>query len=141
MPKLVVDASVAIKWQVREPYNEEARLLLTNDEELVAPDWLLVEAASTYWKKIKSSELLEVHAERHLEELPEYFHELFPCADVLPTALNLAVRLRHSVYDCLYLALAVREGGALITADEEFFKKVKRSGRLDAIRFLPDEGK
>lgn len=141
MATLVVDASVAIKWQVREPYNDEARLLLANDEELIAPDWLLVEAASTFWKKVKSSELLQVHAERHLEELPEYFHELRPCSDILPEALRWSIRLHHSVYDCLYLALADRAKASLITADKKFFAKVSASGAFEAIRFLPEERK
>jgi predicted nucleic acid-binding protein len=40
-------------------------------------------------------------------------------------AIALAIRLRHPVYDCFYVALAERERCALITADERLVAAVK----------------
>jgi predicted nucleic acid-binding protein len=54
-----------------------------------------------------------VSAEQHLE--PE---------------ITLAAHLRHSLYDCLYLALALGEGTQLITADQRFVERVRRDRRL-----------
>lgn len=125
---LVVDASVAVKFLVREPGNDEARRLLSIPDPLIAPDWLLAEAASTFWKKVKRSELLMIHAERHLDDLPRFFETLFPSADLVSEALRLSFRLRHAVYDCLYLALALREDCRLITADAEFASAIIRAG-------------
>ncbi len=127
---LVVDASVAVKWLVREPGNDAARALFDLPDPLIAPDWLLVEAASTFWRKVKRSELLEIHAERHMDDLPEFFSELFESSELAKDALRIGFRLRHSVYDCLYLALAEREDCQLVTADAEFFAAIKR-GRLE----------
>ena len=36
----------------------------------------------------------------------------------------MACALSHPVYDCLYLALAEREGTRLITADQPFVERV-----------------
>ena len=67
---LVIDASVAVKFLVREHDTDRARTLITSPQVLIAPDWLLIEAASTFWIKVKRSELLAVHAERHMDHSP-----------------------------------------------------------------------
>jgi predicted nucleic acid-binding protein len=133
---LVVDASVAVKWLVREKDTEAARKLLRAPEPLIAPDWVVVEAASTFWKKVKRSELLAIHAERHLENLPEFFMDLHPAAEIVHNAFQLSIRLRHSPYDCLYLALALREDTELVTADEEFHQAILKAGLADRVRLL-----
>lgn len=133
---LVVDASVAIKLVCREHDTDKARELLSIPDALIAPDFLLVEAASVLWKKVKRSELLELHAERHLGDLPIFFQALLPTRDLMPLALSLAFRLRHSVYDCIYAALAVRERVALVTADEGLAVAMERGGLGDQVRRL-----
>lgn len=133
---LVVDASVAVKWMVRERGNEAARSLFDMPDPLIAPDWLLIEAASTFWKKVKSGELLELHAERHLVDLPQFFSRLYEGEQLIGSALSLAFRLRQSVYDCLYLALAERENCRIATADAEFVTALKRRGMEDRALLL-----
>jgi len=125
---LVVDASVAIKWMVVEAGNDAARGLFDLPDPLIAPDWLLIEAASTFWKKMKNSELLFIHAERHLEDLPHFFSRIFPSDALIRDAFRLSYAMRHSVYDCLYLALAKREQCRVVTADVAFFGAMKRCG-------------
>ena len=133
---LVVDASVAVKWFVRENLTEQARTLLVIPDTLSAPDWILVEAASTFWKKVKRGELLAIHAERHLRDLPTFFETLHPAAELIGEAFNFSVRLRHSVYDCVYLALAQREKVELVTADEKFAAKLDEHGLAEQVRLL-----
>ena len=133
---LVVDACVAMKWVLREPGNEAARALFDLPDPLIAPDWVLVEAASTLWKKVKASELLEIHAERNLDDLPEYFSRLYSSTSLVRDALQLSFRLRHSVYDCLYLALAHQQGCGLVTADEEFYRRLVNRGMAEGVQLL-----
>lgn len=133
---LVIDASVAMKWLVREPGNDAARALFDEPDPLIAPDWLLIEAASTLWKKVQRSELLEIHAARHLADLPEFFSRLYPSAPLAEEALEQGFRLHHAVYDCLYLALAHREAATLVTADEKFFRRLNAGGLADRARLL-----
>lgn len=128
---LVIDASVAVKFLVREHDTDQARLLITSPEVLIAPDWLLVEAANTFWKKVKRSELLAVHADRHMDDLPLFFGKLFPSSELAKEALNLAIQLKHSVYDCLYLALALREQTKLVTADKQFHVRLVENGMAE----------
>jgi predicted nucleic acid-binding protein len=131
---LVVDASVAVKFLVREAGNDAARRLLTIPDPLIAPDWLLVEAANTLWKKVKRSELLVIHAERHLGDLPSFFEALYPASELVEEAFRLSIELRYGTYDCIYLALAVRENCQLVTADVEFAAAVAKAGMQDRLR-------
>ncbi len=133
---LVVDASVAVKFVVREHDTEAARRLLQISDPLIAPDWLMVEAASTFWRKVKRSELMAIHATRHLEDLPQFFERLYPSTALVRAAFDWSIKLKHPVYDCLYLALAEREGCRLITADEKFASVVQAGGKSDMVELL-----
>lgn len=44
---------------------------------------------------------------------------------LFPRALELSQLFRQSVYDCLYVALAEREGCELVTADDKLIKAVQ----------------
>ena len=50
---------------------------------------------------------------------------LVPLEELVEDATRLALTLGHPVYDCLYLALAVREKTRLITADRQFARVVR----------------
>lgn len=125
---LVVDASVAVKFVLRETGSAAARHFIEISDPLIAPDWLLAEAASAMWKKVKRSELLAVHAERNLEALPAFFERLHPSRELVSEAFGWSFRLRHPVYDCLYLALALREECMIVTADEKFHRALEAGG-------------
>lgn len=127
---LVVDASVAVKFLTWERGSQEAFTYLDAEDPLIAPDIVVPEVANALWKKVRNSELLEVHAEAGLDDLPQFFVRLTPTLELMKSAFNLSFRLRHAVYDCVYLALAIRDGATLVTADEKFAKAVVR-GRLE----------
>jgi len=119
---VVVDASVILKWVLDEPGQAEAEALL--DQELTAPALWLVEAANALWRRVIRGELLAEEAQERLAELGNAPVRTSAIADDLMVAVRLAIRLRHPVYDCLYLAAALREGTHVVTADVRFFEAV-----------------
>jgi predicted nucleic acid-binding protein len=50
---------------------------------------------------------------------------LTPTAALLEEAYRLAVTHQRTVYDCLYLALSIREGCPFITADEKLVNAIQ----------------
>src|SRR5262245_10600563 len=50
---------------------------------------------------------------------------LVAAVPLLPRALELAKQFRQTVYDCLYVALAEREGYELVSADDKLVKAVQ----------------
>ncbi len=123
MKRLVVDASVAIKWVVEEPGTAEA--LALRRYRLSAPDLLIPECANILWKKARRQEMSADEASLAARLLEHADVELIPMRRLLEPATRLAIQLDHPAYDCLYLALAQSTGCSFVTADAKFCAKVK----------------
>lgn len=115
----VIDSSVAIKWYVPEPHDAEALRLRTGGVALHCPDFLKIELAAILWKKIRRDGLPRSEADNILDDLAKIAVTWHPSDSLVPAAFNLADRTNRTVYDCLYLALAVQLDGVMITADEK----------------------
>ncbi len=135
----VVDASVVLKWFLPKPDSAAADLLLemllNAEAELIAPELLLVETANALWKRTVRSELsaeeaLRIH--RDLVTLPISF---VADADIADDALQLALKYNHSVYDCMYCALADKRRCEFVTSDLSLVNKFK--GVFPFLRYLP----
>jgi len=133
---LVVDASVAIKWFVREPLHEEALRLLDNSEELHAPDLIVAEVGNVAWKKARRGEIARNHALEIGAAIRQGSPLLYPVALFIDRALEIAFALDHPVYDCLYVACAEALGSSLVTADDKLYRSAKRAGFESRVALL-----
>ncbi len=120
MTAYVVDASVAAKWFVPEDLSDEASRLLRDDHELCCPDLLHPELGNIVWKKTRGGEITSSEARSILRALERVPLAVFPSRALLEAALDLALATRRSVYDSLYLALALALECRLVTADRRF---------------------
>jgi predicted nucleic acid-binding protein len=115
--RVVVDASVAVKWFVPEELSTEARMVLADEYELLAPDLLWAELGNALWKKHRRRELDQRTASRLLRDFSRVPIKFHPAGRWTEAALELAIRQGVTVYDGLYLALAAGNGCRLMTAD------------------------
>ena len=136
--RLVVDASVAVKWLVEEVDAESANRLLHNNHELHAPRLLASEVANALWRKVRMGEMAHGDAgmlTAAVTEMPlHWFDDEQICAD----SVRLALELDRPVYDCVYLALGYRIGATLVTADTRFANAVKATQHGGAVVTLTD---
>ncbi len=121
--RLVVDASVVVKWVIPEEYTEQAVLLrddhLDGRVEAHAPDLLLLEAASALRKYVLRGILDARRALRALQLLAEAGVSLRPVdGELALEALRLSLQLGVTPYDAAYIALARRLRAPLYTADD-----------------------
>ncbi|MDB5686638.1 MAG: PilT protein N-terminal, partial [Rhizorhabdus sp.] len=126
MSRLVIDASVAIKWVVAEDGTPEAVSLL-GVPGLVAPDLLIPECSNILWTKVRRSELTADEAMMAARILQHADVEIYPMRSLLETATRLALDLDRAAYDCVYLALAVANGWRFVTADVRFLRRVRQA--------------
>ncbi len=133
---LVVDASVVIKWFVRETLHTEALRLLDHPADLHAPDLLAAEVTNIAWKKCRLGEIGKSQAEEIAQAIHRGTPLLYPSALFNERALDLAFKIDHPVYDCLYLACAETLGGTLITADDKFHRAAVKAGFADRLQSL-----
>jgi predicted nucleic acid-binding protein len=116
-----------VKWVIPEVLSDQAEALRGRADRVLAPDLLLPEAANALWKKLIRREITAREAAQAITLLMASGLDLRPSGPLLGRALGLARRLRHPVYDCLYVTLAQAEGATLITADQRLLARVARA--------------
>lgn len=117
MSCVVFDASALVKLAVEEAGTAEARSRFEASEDPAAPDWCMLECAQALWKKAYRGEYPPDVMLQALAILQRIDLRLQPSADVVDSTLQLALSQKHPAYDCAYVALALLEDAALVTAD------------------------
>lgn len=123
----VIDASVAVKWFVRENLHEQALALLDHRDHLAAPELIVSEVANIAWNKVVRNEISPEHAGYITMAISQYIPTLHRSVGLSQRALEIALTLNHCVYGCIYLACAERVDGILITADRKLRQSVRGS--------------
>jgi predicted nucleic acid-binding protein len=118
---VVVDASVVIKWFVPEAGSDAASRLLVSEDRLAAPDLLFAEIANAIWKKALRGQLTRAESQRLVSDIERIAVDTTPCRALATDAHAIALITSRSVYDSMYLALALRLDTRVVTADERFF--------------------
>ena len=124
MSVFVVDASVVIKWFVPEIHSDAARRLLAATHQYLAPDLLFPEVGNAIWKKVRRGELTAGEGRRLAVDISSIAVETVPTRGLMIDAHALAITTGLTVYDAMYLALAVRLKTALVTADDRLSRTV-----------------
>ena len=136
---VVVDASLAFKWLVKEERSDEARAIARSWEgrgvQTAAPHFMPVEVANALHRRVTRNEMSVEEAVGLAESLLASGIELRDPPDLYGRALELASRLEQgAVYDAHYLALAEALDCELWTADETFFRAA--SPVVDNVRWI-----
>lgn len=119
--KFILDASTALKWVLKETNSHKA--LRLRDEyrqhanELLAPETFVVEVAHALTKAERKRAIRVGEAIILLADIMSTRPDLEPYLPFVPRAVELSSAMRIGVYDCLYVALAEREGCKIVTDD------------------------
>lgn len=123
LPRIVVDASVAVKWLLPEPGSDDARALLyqamLGQTQIAAPVLLKTEVANALWSRYATAESILQSAEviTLWEEFCRIPLSFCPNDPLHSQALKIACQSKCTVYDCLEIACVMHLGAVLITAD------------------------
>jgi predicted nucleic acid-binding protein len=126
---VVVDARVVIKWFVPEAGSDAASRLPASEDRLEAPDLLFAEIANAIWKKALRGQLTHAESQLLISDIEKIAVDTTPCRALANDAHAIALITSRSVSDSMYVALALRRGTHVITADERFFH---------ALQWFPD---
>ena len=124
----VIDTSVTVKWFLKEPF--ELQVLKVRKDfaqgnlRLLAPDMIYSEFGNTIWKQVVFHGLDPALGEKMILAFCSVPIEIIPAKSLIPSAFELAVRQKQSLYDCLFLALSQATNSILLTADETFYRKL-----------------
>jgi predicted nucleic acid-binding protein len=125
MSRFVIDASVAAKWflpAAGETLTDEALQLLrryTNGEiRLIVPDLFWAEFANILWKAVRQGRWTKGAADAPIAAMKDRNLPTAPTLTLLEEAFTIATTFDRTVYDSLYVALAISSKAQLVTADE-----------------------
>lgn len=138
MSRVVVDASVVVKWFVPEVHAEAAAAILGGPYDLCFPDLLYPEVGNVLWNKLRRGEVDETEAAAIVTTLSRLAVEVFASGPILPAALELALATGSTVYDCTYVCLAASVRAPLVTADRRLVSTQSRGPLGRWVRFVDD---
>ena len=131
--KIVIDASVLIKWYLPEIHSLEAELLVNDLFEIQAPELLITEFGNILWKKCKIAELSSEESSIVADQMLTEDITFHPHASLLRDSLRQANETGQTVHDWTYLTLALSLGAAFVTADRKFFLAIRRTRHKSSI--------
>ncbi|HUJ95502.1 MAG TPA: type II toxin-antitoxin system VapC family toxin [Terriglobales bacterium] len=125
MTNFVLDASVAVKWclpERDEPLVAQATALLqryaAGEFRFLIPDLFWAEFGNTMWKAVQGARISARGAVISCSLVRELGLSVISNAELLENALELSLMHERTIYDCLYVALAIQSSATMITADE-----------------------
>jgi predicted nucleic acid-binding protein len=124
----VLDASVLAKCLFNEADSDSARAAVARADRLIAPDWLFIELSSIAAKKIRREGVTHAYAAEAIRRAEPMLDEVVLARPFAAKALELAVEHGVSVYDGLYVALAMARDCVVLTADIRLVDACKRAG-------------
>ncbi len=131
--KLVVDASVALKWMFRLRDDEHdvdkaldlLRAVLDDRAQLAQPPHFIAEMAAVLARESPK------FAEAALNDLLDIDMEIVGGKAIYRRAVDLSMRLGPHLFDTLYHAVALEtDNTTLVTADERYYRKAGAEGRI-----------
>jgi len=121
----VIDASVAAKWILPasgETLTRESIELLkrytAGELRFMVPDSFWAELANILWKAVRRDRLGVASAESALQAVRDRGFPTISSHALLVEAFAIATAFDRTVYDAVYVALAVNSKSQLVTADQ-----------------------
>lgn len=135
--RLILDASVVIKWLLRDPVREHDTEVATRimddaccgQHDLLQPPHWLSEVAAVMCRLSPATAVEDVQLLGAMS-LPVESNE-----EVFRKACELSTTLKHHLFDTLYHAVALEMDGILVTADEAYWQKAQA---LPSVKLLRD---
>ena len=133
MRRVVLDASVVVKWLVPDREEEEdtgqalqvLELIRASKVSVCQPPHWLAEVAGVITRLCPETAMEDIH------DLCELDFAVLDTREMYLTACDLSSRLRHHLFDTLYHAVALNLPDALlITADGRYYRKAASFGHV-----------
>ena len=129
---LVLDAGIIVKWMLIDPDHESdlaradalmERIGSGADHAIMPPHWLAEVAAVLC--RLSPRTAREDTRNLHFLDL-----EVLDDENVYQRAAELAIDLKHHLFNTLYHAVALEAHATLITADRRYWRKARSRGRI-----------
>ena len=125
---IVLDTSAGVDLILHGKHSKEIKALLENCNKVITSELYKAETTNVFWKYIKADLITKSDAVTCLNLSHNLIDEFYDISDFSIECLNESLRLDHSTYDMLFLTLAKRSGGILLTVDKKLSKLAAKEG-------------
>jgi len=126
---VVLDANAAVEVALEGKAAGPLSAMLSQSEEVIAPELLVPEIVNAVWKYHQFAEFDLGKCEKILELAVGLVDRLISHRAIYREAFALSrAQKSRAAYDMFYLALALREDALLLTLDGTLKKEAKRAG-------------
>jgi predicted nucleic acid-binding protein len=141
LKKIVIDASVVLKWFLYdEVYGDKALGLLTRfvsgDLEIMAPSLMSYEVINGLMNAQRRGRISEDKIQTALSGFVNLDIALIEISRFHAKLVHFCKTFNRSAYDASYLAVAENEGVPFVTADEGLYNSVKK--KLTWVKWIGD---
>ncbi len=114
----VIDSSALVKYFSREEHWEIVRKYML--EGVITIDLAIKELSNALWKKVLRGELFPETARTILQDLVgDNIFKIVSQSKYLVKAFDIAIKYGVTIYDVLFIAVALDENMGLITSDQK----------------------
>jgi len=124
---IILDTCAAIEVVLAKPRASLFVETLAQAEWVIAPDSFISEASNVFWKYHQFEQLPIKICETALEKSIQLVDDFVDSKVLYQEAFSLACSLKQPVYDALFLVLARRHNGVLMTLDKRMMKGASKS--------------
>lgn len=124
---MIVDANIVVYWCVLSPFTQSAERILGRPN-LCAPSLIRTEAASGFLKYLRAGLIGMDQLRSGVAGIDSAIPTIVEDGRLIKSAVELASSERHSVYDCMYLALALERREPIATADRRLALLAEKIG-------------
>lgn len=141
MNRFVIDASVALKWQLKDEMETERALqMLTDfikgDIDLLSPSFFAYEIVNAIYISVSRKRIPEKEGIGTIRDILSVGVKLVDFSELIEQTFKLAKIYNRSTYDCAYISLAEKEGCLLYTADKRLLNAL--DNKVKFIKWIGD---
>ncbi|MCD6244854.1 MAG: type II toxin-antitoxin system VapC family toxin [Candidatus Korarchaeota archaeon] len=121
---LVIDSSIFASVIVKDEFYEKCKEYLSVDRATV--DIAFAEAGNVLWKHVRMGRIEKEEVERRTELLRALIRasRVYGSDELLPPSMKLAVNHGITIYDALFLSLALQLDTNLVTTDRKLYERL-----------------
>jgi predicted nucleic acid-binding protein len=131
MAEYIVDASVVAEYLVTGQFTPNAIAFMRQSakiDKLVVPEFTVIECTNVLWKHVRFQGLPKAQALQLLTDLYRLPLDRRPTKHLIRRSLMIGLDNALAIYDCVYIAMALKLNMPLITLDQRQEKAARAEG-------------
>ena len=122
----VLDTSAAVEIVLQKKNADKLGEGISKADWVISPQLYISEITNVFWKYQKLVDFPFLVCEQGLEQAISLPDDFIDEKNLFREAFKLACTMNHSVYDMLYLVVARRNNGTLLTLDNKLIKAAQK---------------